>query len=149
MKLRPALIWTAVLVGVILASVRVGSVSNDLDERLATLKAEQEREREQIQVLLASFAHLTAADQLRPLAERHLELEPIRGDQMVLLQDLPKLPPLPLARKLSPGEEADKAPAPEQFVAPGERKPIEPRWDGQIGRGLLQPVTLREEERSR
>jgi hypothetical protein len=91
MMSRGLLMWIVLAVGIAVASINIGLSSDTFDEKLAAAKSSQRLERERINVLRASYAHLTAIDQLKPLAELHLALKPIRGEQIALLQDLPRL----------------------------------------------------------
>jgi hypothetical protein len=87
---RGFLLWLGLVIGMILASVQISMKVEALDSSLNKLLDEQEIERDRIRVLRASYAYLTAPDQLRPLVERHLDLHPIRGDQMLMLAGLPE-----------------------------------------------------------
>jgi cell division protein FtsL len=48
------------------------------------------RERDAINMLRAEYAHLTRPDRLQALADKQLEMQPLRLDQIVKPEDLPE-----------------------------------------------------------
>lgn len=62
-------------------------------EALAKLTQQVQREREGIAVLKAEWQHLNRPDRLQVLAERHLQLQPLQGTQLVRFSDIPERRP--------------------------------------------------------
>jgi len=135
--------WLVAVVAMVLASAQIGLKAEALDDELRAVRAAQEAERDRIRVLRASYAHLTAPDQLWPLVARHLELAPVRGDQIVKMADLPKRQP-----KLRPGSEPRISPdvdlSPRVRAWPHEPRipPSNPPWLKADNDLRLQPVSL-------
>ena len=126
-----------------------------LDDDLHGVQSQQDAERDRIRVLRASYAYLTASDQLQPLAVRHLGLEPIRGGQMVGLADLPERAPVPVVRGQEPSanlpaiEQPHAAETPERRpYAPPPVTPGNPPWLKAQRTPVLQPVGLPSQKRS-
>jgi len=135
----------------VLTAVTFADNARRLDRRLGSLQAEQEAVREQIDQLRASYAHLTAPDVLRPLAERFLRLEPITGSHMVAFENLP-MRPVPTPPQAPVGELPPFTHSP--FTPRGEsgptRDPVEartPSWLLSPGGSDLQPATFGYTER--
>jgi cell division protein FtsL len=59
-------------------------------EQVKKMERRLERERDAINVLKAEWQHVTKPQRLQPLAERHLELQPLQATQIVRAGDLPK-----------------------------------------------------------
>lgn len=59
-------------------------------EQVKKMERRQERERDAINVLKAEWQHITKPQRLQPLAERHLDLQPMQPAQIVRVVDLPK-----------------------------------------------------------
>lgn len=178
MMSRAIVLWVLAVIATILVSVKIGLKAEALEDQIQTVEQNQEVERDRIRVLRASYAYLTAADQLKPLAARHLALEPIRGDQLVLLVDLPVRVPVPLERGEEPGTVSDPsfapasdpaAGAPSLVEAPGQESDVAPEnsiipprrqypapsgpsnippWLKAQQHPVLQPVGLPSQERS-
>ena len=147
---RAIVVWVLLVIGTILISVQIGLKAEALDDDLHAVHRKHEAERDRIRVLRASYAYLTASDQLQPLAERHLALEPVRGDQMVVLGDLPERAPVPVARGREPGSAA-----PRTAEAPPQRQPRSPKgstnnppWLKAKQGPVLQPAGLPSQKRS-
>ncbi len=121
---RAIVLWVLAVITVILVSVQIGLKAEALEDQIRTVEQKQEVERDRIRVLRASYAYLTAADQLKPLAQRHLALEPIRGDQVATLADLPLRVPVPIERGEEPGTVS--APPSEPSSAPSSAPSSEP-----------------------
>lgn len=158
---RAIVVWVLLVIGTILISVQIGLKAEALDDDLHAVHRKHEAERDRIRVLRASYAYLTASDQLQPLAERHLALEPVRGDQMVVLGDLPERAPVPVARGREPGSAAPSVKLPEADAAPRtaeappQRQPRSPKgstnnppWLKAKQGPVLQPVGLPSQKRS-
>ncbi len=62
------------------------------ERELAQLDRQIRRDRDQIQVLRAEWAHLNDPDRLAELARRHLDLAPVAGVQIVRFSALPARP---------------------------------------------------------
>jgi len=69
-------------VGLALVLFSVKYQVQDLEEELSQLNREITAERQATHVLKAEFSYLTDADRLRQLADRFLDLEPVRPDQI-------------------------------------------------------------------
>lgn len=61
----------------------------NLQERVADAAEQLRAEREAVRVLEAEWTYLNRADRLQKLAEKHLKLAPVRGEQMIELADIP------------------------------------------------------------
>jgi len=61
-------------------------------ESVAKLRTEIRRERDQIAILRAEWAHLDRPDRLQELAKRHLKMRPIEVTQFDTLDGLPERP---------------------------------------------------------
>src|SRR5579872_6598038 len=62
-------------------------------ERVAKLRGELRRERNEIAILRAEWGRLDAPSRIKGLAERHLALQPIAPTQFDALGNLPERPP--------------------------------------------------------
>lgn len=62
-----------------------------MDEEIAQLHAQIERERASMQVLQAEWAFLTRPERIRQLASRHLDMQPVEGAQLMDVADIPTL----------------------------------------------------------
>ncbi len=158
---RVIVVWVLLVIGTILVSVQIGLKAEALDDDLWTVQHKQEVERDRIRVLRTSYAYLTAADQLQPLAARHLALEPVRGDQMLTLAELPVRVPVPMVRGKEPGAASPEvsvpraagdprrveAPAPDNTVPP-KGPNNNPLWLKAKQGHVLQPVGLPSQKRS-
>lgn len=158
---RAIIVWVLLVIGTILISVQIGLKAEALDDNLKAVERKQEVERDRIRVLRASYAYLTASDQLQPLVQRHLVLEPIRGDQMVTLADLPVRVPVPVSKGQEPGADAPSVKVPTAPVgprtaeAPSQERSNPPRnsdknppWLKAKQGPVLQPVGLPSQKRS-
>jgi cell division protein FtsL len=67
------------------------------EQELTRLDRQIQRDRDDIQVLHAEWAHLNEPNRLSDLARRHLDLAPVSGVQIVRFEALPDRPiPTPL-----------------------------------------------------
>ncbi len=62
------------------------------EEELTRLDRQIQRDRDEVQVLRAEWAHLNDPDRLTDLARRHLDLAPVAGVQIVRFDVLPARP---------------------------------------------------------
>jgi cell division protein FtsL len=62
-------------------------------EQLQKLKAKAQRERDAIAVLKAEWQFLNRPERLQALADRHLDLQPLKTTQIVRLSDIPNRGP--------------------------------------------------------
>lgn len=71
-------------------------------EQVAKLKAQVQRERDIIAVLRAEWQYLDRPDRLQEAADQHLDLQPMKIQQLARLSDLPDRPEREdeIARKL-------------------------------------------------
>lgn len=167
---RAAVLWLLLVIATILVSVQIGLKAEGLEDGIRAVKQAQEVERDRIRILRASYAYLTAADQLTPLAARHLALEPVRGGQIMTLDDLPRRVPVPAPKGGEP-DAAPSAPVPHVIVPPGVLPPAgaprmaeappsarggpagrsenntNPPWLRERRNSALQPVSLPSQER--
>ncbi len=158
---RTVVLWVLLMIGTILVSVQIGLKAEALEDEIRATARAQQVERDRIRVLRASYAYLTAADQLQVLVTRHLALQPIRGDQVLAVSDLPRRVPVPARKADEPDPEtsADEpsfgaphaAEAPRQFderreVPPGNSQ--NPPWLKANQKPVLQPVVLPSQKRS-
>src|SRR5690349_10579275 len=61
-------------------------------EQVAKLKSKAQREREAIAVLQAEWQYLDRPDRLQAAADQHLDLQPMKIQQLARLSDLPNRP---------------------------------------------------------
>ena len=61
-------------------------------EQVAKLRSKVQREREAIAVLQAEWQYLNRPDRLQGAVEQHLDLEPMKIQQLARLSDLPNRP---------------------------------------------------------
>jgi cell division protein FtsL len=59
-------------------------------EQVKKLEKQTERQRDAINVLKAEWQHISKPQRIQPLAERHLDLQPLAGPQIVRAIDLPR-----------------------------------------------------------
>lgn len=86
------LLWLAL---VAIAGFSVFKVSYHVqaqEQELTRLDHQIQRDRDEIQVLHAEWAHLNEPDRLADLAKRHLDLAPVAGIQIVRFDVLPQRP---------------------------------------------------------
>jgi cell division protein FtsL len=99
------LLHLVVIATLVIAAVNVYKIKYDAAvqaERVAKLRSEVRREREQIAALRAQWARLDNPARIQELAQRHLPLQMIEPTQF---DDLARLPPRP--RPLVPPDAAD------------------------------------------
>ncbi|MDF2810709.1 MAG: hypothetical protein K0S56_1740 [Microvirga sp.] len=61
-------------------------------EQVAKLKSKVQRERDAIAVLQAEWQYLDRPDRLQAAADQHLDLQPMKTQQLARLSDLPNRP---------------------------------------------------------
>ena len=61
-------------------------------EQVAKMKSKAQREREAIAVLQAEWQYLDRPDRLQAAADQHLDLQPLKIQQLARLSDLPNRP---------------------------------------------------------
>jgi cell division protein FtsL len=71
-------------------------------ERLAKLRSEVRRERDEIAALRAEWGQLDNPDRIEALAKRYLQLKPVAPTQFDSLDHLPEQPPQPAAAAADP-----------------------------------------------
>ena len=59
-------------------------------EQVAKLKSQVQREREAIAVLQAEWQYLDRPDRLQAAVDKHLDLQPLKIQQLARLSDLPE-----------------------------------------------------------
>lgn len=97
--MRPKL-TLALLVGVVAMGYGVYQIKYEvqtLKERAAELEAEIAKEKAAIEVLRTEWAYLTRPTRLERLAQEHLDLAPLKPDQVVTLNNLDRVLPPPEA----------------------------------------------------
>ena len=85
------LLICATLVCVFLYNVKYDS--QQAERELASLSREIAAEREEARLLEAEWALRTEPQRLQRLASHHLEMAPVRAEQIVSLEDLPMIEP--------------------------------------------------------
>ncbi len=94
------------VIGVIACSFVMYSLEHQTrktERQIAALKQDMRQERENIKLLKAEWSHLTSPARLERLARQHLQLEPMRPEQLVHETEL-----------------ATHLPEPPVFVGPGD-----------------------------
>lgn len=84
-------IWVVILT---LAAGMLYSVKyqvQSMDEEIAMLRGQIERERSSMQVLQAEWAFLSRPERIRQLASKHLDMQPVAGSQLMDVADIPNL----------------------------------------------------------
>ena len=77
---RAIVVWVLLVIGTILISVQIGLKVEARWTMICMLCIASMRRSATVSACCAPvIAYLTASDQLQPLAERHLALEPVRG----------------------------------------------------------------------
>lgn len=87
-----ALFLTAVMS---IALYQIKYESENEDQGIAALKQKVEFEKEAITVLRAEWSYLNKPERLQSLADRYLELRPLRAEQIATFDDLPLRPQSP------------------------------------------------------
>lgn len=72
---------------------RIKMVSTSRMERVVKLRADIREERNRIASLRAEWSTLSSPARLQGLAQRHLDLKPVEGNQFDSLKNLPPRPP--------------------------------------------------------
>jgi cell division protein FtsL len=72
---------------------RIKMVSTSRMERVVKLRSDIREERNRIATLRSEWSTLTAPARLQGLAQRHLDLKPVEGNQFDSLKNLPPRPP--------------------------------------------------------
>ncbi len=146
---RATIFWLIALAGMVLMTVTVSLKVDRVNNRIDAIAARKASVQERIMLLDASYELLISADRLLPLADRHLTLEEVRGDQLIPLASLPARIPLPTARRPEPEpkrygqrQEPPQLTEPPHIPALPEGMPHTPPWLEAHGRSALQPVSL-------
>jgi hypothetical protein len=150
---RATIFWLIALAGMVLMTVTVSLKVDRVNNRIDAIAARKASVQERITLLDASYQLLISPDRLRPLADRHLALQEVRGDQLIPLASLPARIPLPTARRPEPEpKQYGQRQEPPQLAEPPhmptlppilpEDMPHTPPWLEAHGRPALQPVTL-------
>ena len=161
MMSRATIFWLVALAAMVVMTVTVSLKVNRIDSKIDAIAVRKTEVQDRIALLDASYALLTSAERLAPLADRHLDLVEVRGDQLIAFEKLPFRIPLPTARQPEPehgqpsnqevARPADPPPAlsippmispPSDIAPPGALPPRMPPWLEAQGRAGLQPVTL-------
>lgn len=125
------LVWVALAGAVGLGLFQIKHVVQEMDEELARLNRRIAEEHQAIHVLRAEWSHVNRPPLLEGFARRHLDLVPMRPEQMARISDLPlraeampaTVPRLDTPRRANPGS-ATPTPTPTRPVAvttPGAR----------------------------
>ncbi len=86
---RTTLLIISVALGLSLSLFVVKYQVQDLNDELKQVRRDIAADHEAVHVLEAEWSHLNDPDRLRALAERHLGLERIKGEQLGGFKDLP------------------------------------------------------------
>lgn len=84
-------IWVALLLSASIMLYHTSYKVQEQEEQLVRIKAAQKSERENIHVLEAEWAMLTAPSRLQRLADKFLELKPVSSKQIVGLHRLDRI----------------------------------------------------------
>jgi len=114
---RATIFWLVALAGMVLVTVTVSLEVNRVNRQIQAVDERRQSVEERTTLLKASYQLLISPDRLRRLADRHLALEEVRGDQLIALEELPARSPRPTVRR---------RPTPEQF---GRREAEPPATD--------------------
>jgi hypothetical protein len=152
---RATIFWLIALAGMVLMTVTVSLKVNRISASIDKISAEKSAVQQRIALLDASYQLLISSERLTPLADQHLDLVEVRGDQLLPLKRLPTRIPLPTARapepqRHQPGQnllgQQDTLPTdqPPQMPPPTLSEPPSgtPPWLQAQGRNALQPVSL-------
>tara|TARA_R110002096_G_scaffold90370_12_gene204877 strand:+ start:477 stop:956 length:480 start_codon:yes stop_codon:yes gene_type:complete len=154
---RATIFWLIALAGMVVMTVTVSLKVNRVNAQIEAVADRKATVQDRIDLLDASYALLTSSERLTPLADRHLDLEEVRGDQLIPFDKLPIQIPLPTARRPEPQpdpparrEAARPVPPVPTFPPLAGRPPSQggrPPWLEAQGRSALQPVTLSPQRR--
>lgn len=150
---RATIFWLVALAGMVLMTVTVSLEVNRVNRQIQAIDERRQSVEERTTLLKASYQLLISPDRLTRLADRHLELEEVRGDQLIALEQLPAHPPVPSARRQAPeqyGQRDAEPPAvqpPRDLPTPRGQPmprglPQTPPWLEALGDPALQPVNL-------
>lgn len=92
-----------------------------LDEELVRLNRRIAEEHRTIHVLKAEWSYINQPQRLERLAQRHLDLVPMKPQQITRLADLPRRPPEPVAAAGEPAPAVLPAPTSPQSRLIGSR----------------------------
>ena len=91
------LLWLALVALASIGTFQLKYRVQAQEQELTRLDRQIQRDRDDIQVLHAEWAHLNDPNRLSDLARRHLDLAPVAGVQIVRFEALPDRPvPTPL-----------------------------------------------------
>lgn len=145
---RATIFWLVALAGMVLMTVTVSLEVNRVNRQIQAVDERQQSVEERTTLLKASYQLLISPDRLRRLADRHLDLEEVRGDQLIALEQLPARTPLPSVRRQAPeqyGQRDAEPPAadnPPRDLPMPRGLPQTPPWLEAQGDPALQPVNL-------
>lgn len=86
------LLWLALVAVAGFSVFKISYRVQSQEQELTRLDRQIQRDRDEIQVLHAEWAHLNEPDRLADLAKRHLDLVPVAGVQIVRFDVLPQRP---------------------------------------------------------
>ncbi len=84
-------LWTAltVLTAVIFATFIMKNRVQDLEKELAQINHNINEDIKTIHILKAEWSHLNNPDRLRSLAQKHIDLKPVKAEQIINYAALP------------------------------------------------------------
>lgn len=91
-----SMVWVVVVVCAASLLYSVKYRVQAMDEEIAAIRRQIAEERAAIHVLNAEWAFLSRPERIRVLAERHLDMQPMDGKQMLELADVPFSPDAPV-----------------------------------------------------
>ena len=155
MMSRITIFWLVALAGMVVMTVTVSLEVDRANNRIDAISIRKSAVEERIALLDASYQLLVSPGQLRPIVDKHLKLQEIRGDQLIAIDQLPTRIPTPTARKPEPkappqqyGQNETPTPTQRPSAAPPlPSAPANPPWLEAQGRAGLQPVTLKSSQR--
>ncbi len=151
---RATIFWLIALAGMVLMTVTVSLKVNRVSAAIDNVSREKSAVQQRIALLDASYQLLISSARLTPLADQHLDLVEVRGDQLLPLDKLPSRIPLPTARAPEPQQQPGRNPLAKQDNPPADPLPHvipqplneppvgTPPWLQAQGRNALQPVSL-------
>lgn len=84
-----SIFWIVMFVCAASALYAVKYRVQEMDSEIASLRAQIQAEKQSIHVLSAEWAFLTRPERVRRLAEKHLDMEPMKAVQMTDVADVP------------------------------------------------------------
>ena len=141
---RATIFWLVALAVMVAASITISLRVDHATREIRAIEASAELLREKIRVTEASYQSLIRIERLTKLAEQHLDIEELRGDQLVPLAALPERVPVPSQRPAPPATRRGAPPPRQALPTPGPALPAPgtPPWLEAGGQPHLQPVRL-------